>query len=333
MVNKRLKVYYIGQHDGLDMSQTESALDKAEADLFLLDHMDDESELISRIKDADGLISVYTPITRNIFSNLKKCKAVLRTGVGFDVVDIEAATEFGVAVINVPDMWTQEVANQALTLLLACNRKLLTGDSVIRMGEWNDKIPGNVGPLYGETMGIIGLGNIGSAFAKRAAALDLNIIGYDPYLSENVWKQLNIKKVSLVDLITKSDYVSINCPLNEETHHMIGESMFKLMKPTAYLINTARGAIVDEAALIKALKEGTIAGAGVDALEIEPPKPTNPLLKMKNVVLSAHVGHFSDASMARRPGRFGQEIARVFLGQMPINLVNLKVNEKLQLRQ
>ena len=114
---------------------------------------------------------------------------------------------------------------------------------------------------------------------------------------------------------------------------MIGESMFKLMKPTAYLINTARGAIVDEAALIKALKEGTIAGAGLDALEIEPPKPTNPLLKMKNVVLSAHVGHFSDASMARRPGRFGQEIARVFLGQMPINLVSSKVNEKLQLRQ
>ena len=114
---------------------------------------------------------------------------------------------------------------------------------------------------------------------------------------------------------------------------MITLKGYIIFNQTAYLINTARGAIVDEAALIKALKEGTIAGAGLDALEIEPPKPTNPLLKMKNVVLSAHVGHFSDASMARRPGRFGQEIARVFLGQMPINLVNLKVNEKLQLRQ
>ena len=332
MENKRLKVYYIGQYDGLDMSETESALDQAGADLFLLDHIDDESELISKIIDADGLISVYTPITRTIFSHLKNCKTVLRTGVGFDVVDIEAATEFGVAVINVPDMWTQEVANQALTLLLACNRKLLTGDSAVRKGDWNDKIPGSVGPLYGETVGIIGIGQIGSALAKRAAALNLNIIGYDPYVSAEVWEQLNIEQVPLAELMSKSDYVSINCPLNDETHHMIDESMLNLMKPTSYLINTARGAIVDEEALIKVIEEGTIAGAGLDALEIEPPNPNNALLKMSNVVLSAHVGHFSDASMARRPRRFGEEIARVFSGQMPINLVNVEVNEKLQLK-
>lgn len=332
MENKRLKVYYIGQYDGLDMSETESALDKAGADLFLLDHVDDESELISKIIDADGLISVYTPITRTIFSHLKNCKAVLRTGVGFDVVDIEAATEFGVAVINVPDMWTQEVANQALTLLLACNRKLLTVDSAVRMGDWNDKIPGSVGPLYGETVGIIGIGQIGSAFARRVAVLDLNIIGYDPYVSAEVWKQLNIQQVSLERLVSESDYVSINCPLNKETHHLIDESVLKKMKSTAYLINTARGAIVDENALIQALQKGHIAGAGLDALEWEPPKPNNPLLKMSNVVLSAHVGHFSDASMERRPKRFGEEIARVLLGKTPINLVNTEVKNKLQLK-
>ena len=332
MENKRLKVYYIGQYDGLDMSETESALDKAGADLFLLDHVDDESELISKIIDADGLISVYTPITRAIFSHLKNCKAVLRTGVGFDVVDIEAATEFGVAVINVPDMWTQEVANQALTLLLACNRKLLTVDSAVRIGDWNDKIPGSVGPLYGETVGIIGIGQIGSAFARRVAVLDLNIIGYDPYVSAEVWKQLNIQQVSLERLVSESDYVSINCPLNKETHHLIDESVLKKMKSTAYLINTARGAIVDENALIQALQKGHIAGAGLDAFEWEPPKPNNPLLKMSNVVLSAHVGHFSDASMERRPKRFGEEIARVLLGKTPINLVNTEVKNKLQLK-
>ncbi|PZC41813.1 MAG: D-3-phosphoglycerate dehydrogenase [Chloroflexi bacterium] len=331
MKNKRLKVYYIGQTLG-GIRDIKTTLDKVGADLFILDHIDDESELISRIIDADGLITVYTPITRRVFSKLKNCKAVLRTGVGFDVVDIEAATEFGVAVINVPDMWTQEVANQALTLLLACNRKLLTVDSNVRKGDWSDIIPGKVGPLYGETLGVIGVGRIGSAFARRVAMLDLNIIGYDPYTSPELFKQLNIEQASLVELLSRSDYVSIHCPLNEETHHMINESMLNLMKPTAYLINTARGAIIDEEALIKALHQGVIAGAGLDAFEIEPPKPINDLLKMKNVVLSAHVGHFSDASMARRPKRFGEEIARVFSGQTPINLVNLEVNDKLNLK-
>ena len=330
MSAQRFKVYFIGGND--DLTDAREELDKVRATLEMLPFPKDEDETVSRTSDADGLIVVDSPITRKVLSGLEHCKVVLRTGVGYDVIDVEAATELGIAVVNVPDMWTQEVANQAFSLLLACNRRVTALDSEIRSGRWAPRISVPVGSLYDETLGMIGVGQIGSALARRAAAFDMKVIASDPYVSEQRFNELRVTGVSLDVLLETSDYVSVNCPLTAETRHLVNEEALRRMKPTAYLINTARGPIVDEAALIRALREGWIAGAGLDVLEEEPPQADNPLLSMTNVVLSPHVGHFSDASMARRPRRYGEEVARVLMGRMPLHLVNPQVREVLPLR-
>ncbi len=330
MSAQRFKVYFIGGND--DLTDAREELGKVGATLEMLPFPKDEDETVSRTSDADGLIVVDSPITRKVLSGLEHCKVVLRTGVGYDVIDIEAATELGIAVVNVPDMWTQEVANQAFSLLLACNRRVTALDTEIRSGRWSPRISVPVGSLYDETLGMIGVGQIGSALARRAAAFDMKVIASDPYVSEGRFDELGVTGVSLDVLLETSDYVSINCPLTAETRHLVNEEALRRMKPTAYLINTARGPIVDEGALIRALREGWIAGAGLDVLEEEPPRADNPLLSMTSVVLSSHVGHFSDASMARRPRRYGEEVARVLTGRMPLHLVNPQVREVLPLR-
>ncbi|MCH8185005.1 MAG: C-terminal binding protein [Chloroflexi bacterium] len=332
MSTQGFKVYYIGEREGDDLSDARDALEKAGATLEILPFLRDEDEIVRRTKDADGVIVSSAPMTRKVLSALKRCKVVLRTGVGYDVIDVEAATELGMAVVNIPDMWTQEVANQAFSLLLACNRRVAELDRLVKSGHWDDRIPVSVGSLYDETLGMIGVGQIGSALARRAAAFDMNVIASDPYVSEQRFNELRVTGVSLDVLLEKSDYVSVNCPLTAETRHLVNEEALRRMKPTAYLINTARGPVVDEAALIRALQEGWIAGAGLDVLEEEPPRADNPLLSMTSVVLSSHVGHFSDASIARRPRRYGEEVARVLTGRMPLHLVNPQVREVLPLR-
>ncbi len=168
--------------------------------------------------------------------------------------------------------------------------------------------------------------------ARRAAGFDMKVVASDPYVPEGRFGELQMTGVPLDVLLETSDYVSVNCPLTAETRHLVNGEALRRMKPTAYLINTARGPVVDEVALIRALQEGWIAGAGLDVLEEEPPQADSPLLSMTNVVLSSHVGHFSDASMARRPRRYGEEVARVLTGRMPLHLVNPQVREVLPLR-
>ena len=331
MSNQGFTVYYLGARADEDYTDARDELGKVGARLELLPLLTVEEEIVSRTRDADGLIVVNSPITRRVLSQLKRCKVVLRTGVGYDVIDVIAATELGVAIVNVPDMWTQEVANQALTLLLACNRRLLKVDRAVRSGEWDERIPSPVGSLYQETLGLVGLGQIGSALARRAAALEMDVLAYDPYIPESAFQKCGAARVMFGELLQRSDYVSINCPLTAETRHIVSEDALRRMKPTAYLINTARGPIVDEAALIRALQEGWIAGAGLDVFEHEPPSPGNPLLSMDNVVLSSHVGHHSDPSVRRRPSRYGSEVARVLSGRMPLHLVNPEVTERLPL--
>ena len=174
MSGQRFKVYFMGGND--DLTDAREELDKVDATLEMLPFPKDEDETVSRTSDADGLIVVDSPITRKVLSGLEHCKVVLRTGVGYDVIDVEAATELGIAVVNVPDMWTQEVANQAFSLLLACNRRVTALDSEIRSGRWVPRISVPVGSLYDETLGMIGVGQIGSALALRAADLDMMVI-------------------------------------------------------------------------------------------------------------------------------------------------------------
>ena len=320
------KVYVIQGRGQRDYADCQAALDRVPARMEALPFIGDAAEVIEKTRDADALIVSASPVTRRVMESLEGLKVVVRTGVGYDVIDVPAATELGVVVVNVPDIWVREVANHALALLLAWNRKIITLDRNVHAGSWGGGVPGAwTGSLHGETVGIVGLGNIGSAFAKRVAAFETTVIAHDPYVDDVRFKALGVERVSLETLAARSDYVSVHTLLNAETRHLIGETFFRLMKPTAVLINTSRGPVVDEQALAQALAEKRLAGAALDVWEREPVAADNPLLRMDNVIATPHAAYFSSAAVAQVPRRCGEEVARVLTGQRPLNVVNPEV--------
>ncbi len=330
MTTFKYKVYRIGVHPRDLLEPERIALEKVGAEQILLPRIEGD-ELIAKARDADGIIDVDSPITRKVMESMDNLKVILRTGVGVDVIDVDAATELGIAVICVPDLWIREVANHAFALLLACNRKLLKLDSIIRSGDWVPVIPPPVGSLHNETLGIVGLGRIGRSLAARAKAFEMNVIAHDPYLPTELFAQAGVKAVSFAELLSESDYISVHSPKTDETTHLFNSDAFSKMKSTSYLINTSRGPLIDQKALVRALKEGDIAGAGLDVLETEPPPENEPLLKMDNVILTPHSSYYSDAAIKELPVRCGEEVARVLTGRLPINLFNPQVLDKLQL--
>ena len=326
MTDRAQHVYVIQGRAERDYSDCQGAVANVPARLTTLSFLDKEDEVIGRARDADALIISSTPVTRGVMSALEGLKVVVRTGVGYDVIDVPAATDLGVIVVNVPDIWVREVANHALALLLAWNRKIITLDKNVHAGKWGGGVPGAwTGSLHGETVGIVGLGNIGSAFARRVAAFETKLIAHDPYVEDSRFRALGVERVSLEALAERSDYVSVHTLLNAETRHLIGEAFFKRMKPTAILINTSRGPVVDELALTKALKDKRLAGAALDVWEREPVAADNPLLGMDNVIATPHAAYFSSPAVAEVPRRCGEEVARVLTGQRPINVVNPEV--------
>ena len=298
----------------------------APAKLTTLPFLGTEEEIIAHARDADALITSSSPITRGVMSALEGLKVAIRTGVGYDVIDVAAATELGVIVVNVPDLWVREVANHAVALLRAWTRKIIPLDRQVHAGVWSAGVPGaRTGALHGETVGIVGLGNIGSAFARRLAAFEMTVIACDPYVEDARFEALGVERVTLEALAERSDYVSVHTLLNAETRHLIGEAFFRRMKPTAILINTSRGPVVDERALYRALMEQRLAGAALDVWEQEPVAADNPLLTLDNVIATPHAAYFSTAAVAQVPRRCGEEAARVLNGLRPLNVVNPEV--------
>lgn len=317
-------VYVIQSRGQRDYSDCQAAV--APARLTTLPFLATEDEIIAQARDADAVITSASPITRNVMGALEGLKVAIRTGVGYDVIDVAAATELGVIVVNVPDIWVREVANHALALLLAWNRRIVALDRQVHAGVWSAGIPGPfTGSLHGETVGIVGLGNIGSAFARRVAALETTVIACDPYVDAARFAALGVERVTLEALAERSDYVSVHTLLNAETRHLIGEAFFRRMKPTAVLINTSRGPVVDEQALYRALVDKRLAGACLDVWEKEPVAADNPLLKLDGVIATPHAAYFSTAAVAQVPRRCGEEAARVLNGQRPLNVVNPEV--------
>ena len=326
MTDRTQLVYVIQSRAERDYAECQAAVAHVPARMTTLAYTDKEDEVISRARDADALVVSSTHVTRGVMSALEGLKVVVRTGVGYDVIDVPAATDLGIVVVNIPDIWVREVANHALALLLAWNRKIITLDRNVHAGSWGGGVPGPwTGSLHGETVGIVGLGNIGSAFAKRVAAFETTVIAHDPYVDDARFKALGVERVSLEDLAARSDYVSVHTLLNAGTHHLIGEAFLRRMKPTAVLINTARGPVVDERALTRALEEKRLAGAALDVWEQEPIAKDNPLLRMENVIATPHAAYFSSPAVAKVPRRCGEEVARVLTGQRPINVVNPEV--------
>ena len=289
--------------------------------------------IISAAGEADVIITVGARVTRRVIENLPRLTAIIRYGVGYDTLDVEAATDNHVLVVNIPDFCFEEVANHALALLLVCTKKIIQFNNLVKQGRWVDAraAVAPMGSIYGETLGLVGCGNIGRTVARKAQCFNLRTLGYDPYVDRILAREAGIQLVDLSQLLHESDYVSLHPLLNQETRHMIGEKELNQMKRSAFLINTARGPVVDEKDLIRALQDKRIAGAGLDVFEKEPVEPDNPLLKMDNVVVLPHSAFYSDVSSVRLRISVGQEAARIASGKWPKNVVNKLVLPKIEL--
>jgi D-3-phosphoglycerate dehydrogenase len=252
-----------------------------------------------------------------------KLKVIGRAGIGVDNVDIETAAKEGIKVVNAPTGATTSVAELALAYMLSLSRHLIKADTTMKNGEWAKKqLKGN--ELYGKTLGLIGCGNIGKLTAKYSQAFNISVIGYDPFISKGDMKKDGIKKIEdLGELMKSSDFISLHLPHIPKTHHIVNKEMISKMKPTAYIINCSRGGTVDEKALYDALKNGKIAGAGIDVFENEPPKDS-PLLKLDNVVLTPHIGANTNEGQIRAGTVCAEQINKVLNGKDPDFWVNKK---------
>jgi len=300
------------------------ALDAIDAEIIEIDASSEE-EFINEAKDADAVIARGRRISREIIEGLENCKVISLGSVGADTVDVAAATDRGIPVTNVPDTFIEEVADHTIMMLLASFRRLNILDQMVRENRWSEGRPfiSEFPRLWGQTIGFISFGHVAKAVSIRAKAFGLHMIAYDPYIEELGMTEYGVEPVStLEEMLNRSDFVSMHAPSTQEVHHLMSEAEFQQMKPTALFINNGRGPTVDEKALIKALEQGWIAGAGLDVLEQEPPEPENPLLHMENVILTPHIASASKRMAPETRRRVGQEISLVLTGRWPKSCVN-----------
>jgi D-3-phosphoglycerate dehydrogenase len=278
-----------------------------------------EAEYLERCGDADALLVQYGAVTRRVLEGLPRLRVIVRYGVGVDGIDLAAATDHGVPVVNVPDYGTDEVANHAVALLLALARKVARLDRQTRSGAWDVFRVGPIARLAGQTVGILGCGRIGSAVARKLGGFDVRLLGCDPYV--NTFPP-GVQPVAFERLLAESDHLTIHCPLTPHTRHLFDADTLAQLRPTAVLINTARGGIVDTAALVEALQHGLLAGAGLDVLEEEPIDPASPLLRMEQVIVTPHAAWFSEEGRSDLKRRAAEEAVRVLRGERPRHCVN-----------
>jgi len=320
MLEKQIKVVITDcNHPSIEIER--KMLSEINAEL-ILSNCNTEEDIIKVAKDADGIINQRVSITRRVIKSLNKCKVIVRYGVGVDNIDIKVATECGIIVANVPDYCVDEVSSHALGLILGCARGRILFNSKVKEKRWGFSLAKPLFRTQGKTLGIFGLGRIGSAVAKKSKGFGLKIIACDPYVSK---VNNRIKMVDFPQLLSESDFISINASLTDKTWHAFKENELKAMKKTAYLINTARGSIVDEKALYKALREGWIAGAGLDVLEKEPPDWNNPLLKLDNVIFTPHSAFYSEESYIELKTRTAKVVLSVLNGKLPETIINPQV--------
>ena len=284
----------------------------------------DEKTLIDLAKQSDAILTCFAHVNSKVIESAKKCVAIGRFGVGVDNIDIEKATESGIAVTYVPDYCIDEVSDHVFALLLSWNRKLIQLNDSVKSSGWGSmKLNMRIMRLRGKTLGIIGFGRIGQSVANKAKVFGLKVIVYDPNNHQNTNNE--IQYVELNELLTNSDFITLHAPSNNSTHKMIGADQFNLMKKDAFIINCARGALIDEKALYKALTQNQISGAGLDVMIENIPSITNPLFKLENFIVTPHTAFFSQESTLELEQRGAMEVVKVINGQMPDNLVNPEV--------
>jgi D-3-phosphoglycerate dehydrogenase len=284
-------------------------------------------ELIPHVTDADALIVQWATINRTVIEAMTRCKVISRYGIGVDMVDLQAAGEHGIVVANVPDFCMEEVSDSTIGFLFSLNRRIFVLDRWVRSGGWGSTRPIPYWPparLHGQTLGIVGLGNIGRVVARKAGCLGLKLLGYDPYIKPGQAAELDVELVALDDLLRRADYVTLHCPLVAETRGLIGAAQLALMKPTACLINMARGPVVVQAAIYDALVNHQITAAALDVLDPEPPDPNDPLLQLDNVIVNPHASSGSVEAAAQLRHDTAQNVVEMLSGRLPRSIVNRK---------
>ena len=309
-------------HGSIEEEKEEFARIGAE---LILAQVQEEGDLIRSCREADGLINQYAILSRKVLENLPKCKVVSRYGVGVDSVDLRAATDLGIIVANVPDYCMDEVADQAVSMILALIRKTVFFDKQVKSGLWDFRSGIPIHRIRGKTLGLIGCGKIGLEVARRISGFGVKVIAFDPYI-EKAPGGIELKDFDSV--LKESDVISVHCPLNNSTRHLIGQREFRKMEKRPIVVNTSRGPIIDEESLIRALEENLISGAGLDVLEKEPPGPEHPLLNRENVILSPHISFYSEESISELKRRTAKNVADVLTGRWPVSVVNSDVRGK-----
>ena len=314
-----------------DEVHVENVIDElmAIADVIRSDN-NHEQTLARDAKNVDLIIvSCFTKITASVIENAKNLKAVLKYGVGVDNIDLEAATQNGVLVVNCPDYGSDTIAEHAFAMMICLAKKLLQIDTLMRKNAWLWPSPEYLGnDLIGKTLGLIGFGRIGRAMAQKALGFEMKIQAHDPYVNPDLARDFQADFVNLDTLLQTSDAVSIHCILTPETEKLIGTAELKKMKKTAFLIDVSRGAIIEEKALLTALQEKWIAGAGLDVFADEPLLPGNPLLTLDNVILTPHVAWYTKEASARLEQETLQRTLEILKGKIPQNVRNPEVLEQ-----
>ena len=282
-----------------------------------------EDTLAELAIDSDAIMTCFAQVTDRVVRAAQKCQVISRYGVGVDNIAVDTATAEGIPVTYVPDYCVDEVSDHVMALLLTWNRQIGFYDEMAKQGRWEGVgSPVPLVRLRGSTMGVVGLGRIGRAVAAKAQAFGMNVMAHDPYLPEADAISMGIRPVDLTALLAEADYVTIHTPLNPDTQGLIGARELAQMKPTAFLINCARGPIIDEAALYAALSGRRIAGAGLDVMEQAAPPASNPIFSLDNVVVTPHVAFLSQQSVHELEVRTAQATVDVLQGRMPQFLVN-----------
>ncbi len=298
--------------------ETERSVVEPAGGRVLVQRASNQDERAEVLKDAQCVLVGGATIDGPLLDRLPNLELIIRYGVGLDSLDIPAATEHGVVVAHYPDFCQPEVANHALMLLLAVGRKLIAHDAAVRSGNYRG-VPLPISPAFThETLGIVALGNIGRHMAKRAQALDMDVLAYDPYLDDATFAALGVRRAPTLEaLLTEADHISVHAPLTPETDRMFGAEQFRLMKPSAIFVNTARGPIVQLDALVEALRNREILGAGLDVFEVEPLGAGHPIYELDNVALTPHSAFYSEYSNRHIKERIGQTIVEFMNGKWP----------------
>ncbi len=303
-----------------NLEPARAVLSKVGAELRLANASTPEA-ILEVGRAADGALVTYAKITEEMIRQMTRCRVISRFGIGVDNVDIPAATRAGIVVTRVPDYCIDEVSDHAMAMLLAVVRKIPLANARTQSGAWEMPAVVPIHRLRGSVLGLVGFGRIPQLVAPKAKAFGIQVIAFDPYLPETVFQREGVRRVEFDELVKVSDYISIHTPLMPETHHLFNADVFSKMKPTAYLVNTARGPIVDEAALANALDRKQLAGAALDVMEKEPPSGS-PLLGRNNVILTPHTSFYSEESLVELQTKAAEEVVRVLTGQKPVNPVN-----------